>query len=42
MNLQSALNKIGEGMLLAIGFLIVWNAPKILSVVASMAGKASG
>lgn len=42
MNWQSALTKIGDGMLLTIGFLIVTNLPKIVSGLVSMAGKAGG
>lgn len=36
MNWQSALNKIGDGMLLTIGFLIITNLPKVLAGVTAV------
>jgi len=35
MNWQSMLNKIGDGMLLTVGFLIVTNLPKLLAFATS-------
>lgn len=35
MNWQSMLNKVGEGMLLTLGFLIMTNLPKLLTMASA-------